>query len=136
MTITTAAPGIPVEFSTPMPGLSPYRDFALEGIPGAEGLYALRAVDADVRLFLLDPGSGDYGYEPAIPASVLADVEASDESAVRVLVVANPAEDGVYINLRAPIVLHRESGRAVQVILEDQAYPIRALLGAGTGHDD
>lgn len=133
---TTAAPGILVEFATPMPGLSPYTAFALEGIPGAEGLYALRAVDADVRLFLLEPSAGEYGYDPRIPAPVLAEIDAVDESAVRVFVVANPAEDGVYLNLRAPLVLHRESGRAVQVILEDQAYPIRALLGAGTGHDD
>ena len=56
-----------VEFASPMPGLSPHTAFTLEQIDGAEGLHALRATDADVRLFLLDPLSGDYGYEPTIP---------------------------------------------------------------------
>lgn len=131
MTATTAeATGFAVEFTTPMPGLSPYRTFTLEQIAGAEGLYALRAADADVRLFLLDPLSGDYGYAPALPADARSELGASDDSEIRVFVVANPADDGVYINLRAPVLVHRETGRAAQVILDDQAYPIRALLGA------
>lgn len=119
-----------VDFASPMPGLSPHTAFTLEQIPGAEGLHALRATDADVRLFLLDPLSGDYGYEPIIPVDVRAAIGAEDDSEVRVFVVANPSADGVYINLRAPILIHAESGRAVQAILEDQRYPIRALLGA------
>lgn len=118
-----------VEFASPMPGLSPHTAFALEQIDGAEGLHALRATAADVRLFLLDPAYGDYGYEPVIPAEVRGQIGAADDSDIRVFVVANPSADGVYINLRAPILIHAESGRAVQVILEDQRYPIRALLG-------
>lgn len=118
-----------VEFASPMPGLSPHTAFTLDRIDGAEGLHALRATDADVRLFLLDPLSGDYGYEPSIPEEVRAQIGAADESEIRVFVVANPSADGVYINLRAPILVHAESGRAVQAILEDQRYPIRALLG-------
>ncbi|MBT2473820.1 flagellar assembly protein FliW [Microbacterium sp. ISL-103] len=119
-----------VEFASPMPGLSPYTAFTLEQIAGAEGLYALRADDADVRLFVLDPQSGEYGYEPSIPGDVRAEIGAADDSVIRVFVVANPSAEGVYINLRAPIVIHRDTGRAAQVILDDQAYPIRALLGS------
>ncbi|MDN3443829.1 flagellar assembly protein FliW [Microbacterium sp. APC 3901] len=118
-----------VEFAAPMPGLSPHTAFTLEQIDGAEGLHALRATGADVRLFLLDPASGDYGYDPTIPAEVRGQIGAADDSDIRVFVVANPSADGVYINLRAPILIHAESGRAVQVILEDQRYPIRARLG-------
>lgn len=132
MSATAAATttGSAVTFSSPMPGLSPYTAFTLERIVGADGLYALRAVDVDVRLFLLDPSSGDYGYEPRVPAGSLAEIGASDESEMRVFVVANPSADGVYINLRAPLIIHVETGRAAQVILEDQAYPIRVLLGS------
>lgn len=125
---TTAT--VDVEFASPMPGLAPHTSFTLEQIDGAEGLHALRATDADVRLFLLDPRSGDYGYEPSIPADVQSEIGAADESEIRVFVVANPSADGVYINLRAPILIHIGSGRAAQAILEDQRYPIRALLGA------
>lgn len=127
-TITTGAPDTVVEFASPMPGLSPYTAFSLESIPGAEGLYALRAVGADVRLFLLDPDFSDYDYEPRIPAEVRAELGADDEAAVRVLVVANPADDGVFVNLRAPIVMHPITARAAQVILDDDSYPIRVRL--------
>lgn len=119
-----------VEFASPLPGLSPYTAFTLDAIPGAEGLYALRSVEAAVRLFLLDPVAvGGLGYEPPLTAGILAEVGADDVSEVRVLVVANPGDDGVRVNLRAPVIVHRESGRANQVILEDQTYPIRALIG-------
>lgn len=121
--------GTAVEFVFPMHGLTPYTEFSLEQIVGAAGLYALRSADADVRLFLLDPLSGDYGYEPLIPADVQSEIGAEDASSFRVFVVANPSDDGVYLNLRAPIVIHSQSGRAAQVILDDQTYPVRALLG-------
>jgi len=121
--------GFAVEFTTPMPGLSPYTAFTLEQIGGAEGLYALRCADADLRLFLLDPVSGAYGYAPSLPADVRSELGADEDSELRVFVVANPSGDGVYVNLRAPVLVHRETGRAAQVILDDQAYPIRALLG-------
>lgn len=127
-TITAGAPETAVEFAFPMPGLSPYTDFSLEPIPGAEGLYALRAVDADVRLFLLDPDFSDYGYAPRIPEELRTELGADEDTALRVLVVANPGDDGVFINLRAPIVLHPGTGRAAQVILDDESYPIRVRL--------
>ncbi|MFJ4225253.1 flagellar assembly protein FliW [Microbacterium sp. NPDC089695] len=127
-TVTADVSGTAVEFAFPMPGLSPYTAFSLEPISGAAGLYALRAEDADVRLFLLDPDFNDYGYDPQVPAGVRADLGADEDTALRVLVVANPADDGVYVNLRAPIVLHPETARAAQVILDDESYPIRVRL--------
>ena len=126
MTTTTVA----VEFASPLLGLHPHTSYALDRVEGAPGLYALRSVDEGVRLFLLDPAAGGDDYEPPLPASVWADLGADDRAEVRTFVVANPAEGGVFLNLRAPILIHRESGRAVQVILEDQRYPVRALLGA------
>lgn len=118
---------VDVEFAWGLPGLQPHTAFRLEPIAGAEGLAALRSVDGDVRLFVLDPPEG---YRPQLDAAVLGQIGAAEASDARLFVVANPGADGVYLNLRAPIVIHRESGRGVQVILEDQGYPIRMLLGA------
>ncbi len=125
----TAATSVRVDFVSPMPGLDPYTAFTLEPIPEAEGLHALRAVEADVRLFLLEPIADRYGYAPQIPDSARSAVGVVEGADLRLFVVANPAADGVYLNLRAPIVVGQD-GRAVQVILEDQAYPVRALLGS------
>ena len=122
-------PAFEVEFAAPMPGLSPHTAFRLEPIEGAEGLYALRAVDADLRLFLLDPGPTGIEYAPVLSAGHRAEIGAVEAGDIRLFVVANPADDGVYLNLRAPVIVHAQSGRAAQVILDDQDYPIRALIG-------
>lgn len=130
MTETTVEQSaLAIEFATAMPGLTPYTAFRLVPIAGVEGLFALRAVDADVRLFLLETGSVDLEYAPRIPAGVRGEIGASASDALRTFVVANPSDDGVHVNLRAPIVIDAETGRAAQVILDDQDYPIRALLG-------
>jgi len=100
----------------------------LEPIAGADGLYALRATDADVRLFLLDPVFSDYDYAPRVSAGVRSDLGVGGAGDVRILIVANPSDDGVYVNLRAPIVLDPASGRALQIILDDEEYPIRVRL--------
>ncbi|WP_334152551.1 flagellar assembly protein FliW [Microbacterium sp.] len=130
MTATAADhPAIAIEFASAMHGLSPYTAFSLASIAGVEGLYALRAVDADVRLFLLEAASVDLAYAPRIPAGVRAEIGVSEAEELRLFVIANPSDDGVHVNLRAPVIIHPETGRAAQVILDDQDYPIRALLG-------
>lgn len=134
MTATTARAGTEpttpvIEFVSPMLGLAPHTTFTLESIAGADGLHALRATDADVRLFVLEAPYVDREYAPKVPASAREELGASAADALSVLVVANPGDEGVFVNLRAPIVVHPGSGRAVQVILDDQTYPIRALLG-------
>lgn len=118
-----------LEFAAPMHGLSPYTAFRLQNVAGVAGLFTLRAVDADVRLFLLDAESVDPAYAPRIPAGVRAELGAVDGDPLRMLVIANPSDNGVHVNLRAPIVVHADTGRALQVILDDQDYPIRARLG-------
>jgi flagellar assembly factor FliW len=121
---------VAVEFAAALPGLGPHTAFRLERIEEADGLYALRASDADVRLFVIDAALVGKEYDPRIPDAAREEIGARADRAPQVLVVANPTDEGVFVNLRAPIVLDRETGRATQTILEDPAYPIRALLGS------
>lgn len=117
-----------VEFVSPMPGLAPHTAFTLVRIGEGSGLYALRAADADVRLFLLDPRTGSYGYAPSIPADARALIGAADDAEVALFVIANPSSEGIRVNLKAPVLIHLDTGRATQIILDDPAYPVRALL--------
>ena len=117
-----------IDFVSPMPGLAPHTAFTLAQIGESTGLYALRAVDADVRLFLLDPRVGSYEYAPSIPDDVRATIGAAEEAEVGLFVVAHPSSDGVSVNLKAPILIHLDTGRATQIILDDPAYPVRAPL--------
>ncbi|GEB44499.1 MULTISPECIES: flagellar assembly protein FliW [Microbacterium] len=129
--MTTAHPlvSLDVDFAASLPGLEPRTSFRLESIDAAEGLYALRSTIDDLRLFLLDPVSGGLDYRPRLPAAALADIGAAADEA-RMFVVANPGEDGVSVNLRAPILINARTGAAAQVIFDDTTYPIRARLAA------
>jgi flagellar assembly factor FliW len=115
-----------------MPGLSPYTAFTLSPVGGVDGLYALRASDADVRLFLVDAALADAQYRPRLPASVRHDLGIADDDALRLFVIANPGEDGVHVNLRAPVVIDSVTWRATQIILDDERLPVRLRLD-GTG---
>ncbi|WAA67060.1 flagellar assembly protein FliW [Microbacterium oxydans] len=117
-------------FLAPPPGLAPHVDFALAPVDGADGLFAMRAVDdAELRLYLVDPRSVLTEYAPVLTdeqADGLA-LETPDDALI--LVVAHPSADGVSVNLLAPVIVNRTTGAAAQVILEDQDYPLRAPLG-------
>lgn len=120
---------IDVDFVSALPGLAPHTTFTLDRITGSDGLFALRAVGADVRLFLLDPEAAGHSYRAPLTQPMLAQIDAHDESEAQAFVVVNPSEDDIYLNLRAPIIVHRSTGRAVQIILDDQDYPVRTALG-------
>ncbi|PKQ33939.1 flagellar assembly protein FliW [Microbacterium sp. PI-1] len=117
-------------FLAPPPGLAPHVDFALAPVDGADGLFAMRAVqDAELRLYLVDPRTVLSEYAPILTdeqADALALREAED---ALILVVAHPSAEGVSVNLLAPVIVNRTTGAASQVILEDQDYPLRAPLG-------
>ncbi len=129
MTAHPPLAGIDVDFETSPPGLAPRTSFRLEPIEGADGLYALRSTSDDLRLFLLDPARGGLAYDPPIATASLSALSASPDE-VRVFVVANPADDGVFVNLRAPILVNARTGAGTQVIFDESAYPLRARLGA------
>ncbi|WP_226532111.1 flagellar assembly protein FliW [Microbacterium paraoxydans] len=117
-------------FLAPPPGLAPHVEFALAPVDGADGLFAMRAVeDAELRLYLVDPRTVLSEYAPILTdeqADALALREAED---ALILVVAHPSAEGVSVNLLAPVIVNRTTGAASQVILEDQDYPLRAPLG-------
>lgn len=115
-------------FTAPLPGLAPFVDFDLDAVNGAEGLYSLRSTDeAALRLFLVDPAVYAPTYQPMLSPALLEPLAPGD-TGVRVLLVANPAEDGTTVNLMAPIVVNPDSGMCSQVVLEGSNWPVRAQL--------
>ena len=117
-------------FLAPPPGLAPHVDFALAPVDGADGLFAMRAVDdAELRLYLVDPSSVLSDYAPILSDEQADSLALTTADDALILVVAHPAADGVSVNLLAPVIVNRVTGAASQVILEDQDYPLRAPLG-------
>ncbi|MFH5824914.1 flagellar assembly protein FliW [Georgenia sp. AZ-5] len=118
-----------LKFVDTLPGLGPNRDFVLESVTGAEGLYRLTAErDADERLYLVDPSRCVDGYHPAIPEAALAHLALGPDEDPLVLVVVNPADGKPVVNLLAPILVNPSNGAAEQVILEGDDWPLRAAL--------
>ena len=117
-------------FLAPPPGLAPHVDFSLAPVDGADGLFAMRAVDdADLRLYLVDPSSVLSEYAPMLSDEQAESLALTTADDALILVVAHPGADGVSVNLLAPVIVNRATGAASQVILEDQDYPLRAPLG-------
>lgn len=129
-----------LSFTAPMPGLEAAGGFALRGIDGAPGLYAMESASPRIRMFLADAAVYVPDYAPAIPHSSL-EVLGLDRTGVdrngldqgvlaTVLVVVNPTLEKTTVNLAAPIVLNPETGRCTQIVLDGAAYSLRAELSA------
>ncbi|SFU12635.1 flagellar assembly factor FliW [Arthrobacter sp. ov118] len=120
----------PVTFTAPMPGFEDLQDFSLRSVEGAAGLYALEAGSTPVRLFLADAAVFAPSYAPPIPAAALETLEFDDREEPQVLIVVNHSPGSTTVNLMAPIVLNRATGRCLQLVLDGRDYPLRAELGS------
>ncbi|RXR23660.1 flagellar assembly protein FliW [Oerskovia turbata] len=115
-----------ITFVTPPPGLTARRFELLE--EQTDGVYTLAALDAPgVELLVVDPSRWVPDYAPAIPANDLALIGASDQEPV-VLVVATARGGAVSVNLMAPVLVHPDTGAAIQTILDGQGLDLRREL--------
>jgi flagellar assembly factor FliW len=116
----------------PMPGFPGHHDFVL--VPGdATGvLLWLQSVAPDGPRFLAVVADAFFpDYAPEIPAPVLAELELIHPAAAQILCLVTVPADAVTdatANLRAPVVVNRDTSRARQVVLTDGLHPIRRAL--------
>lgn len=123
-----------VHFLTPPPGLEPLDAFELEPVPGAEGLYTLAAVERpEIRLYTIDAERHLPGYSPELPDDRAAELGIAAPKDASLLVVVTPSPEGSTVNLLAPVIVNRSSGAALQLVLDDEAFPVRAELAALAG---
>jgi len=109
-------------------GLEPLTAFTLADVEGGGGLFTLTAdLDPGIRLFLLVAGAFLADYTPMLSDEQCAAIDVTRPDEVLLLVVANPGEGSVTVNLLAPIVVNANTGAAAQVIL-DGDWPLRAEL--------
>lgn len=123
----------PVSFLAPPPGLEPLTEFELEDIDGASGLYSLTGTDTSAgvrRFYAIDASVYLPEYNPEISDEQAAQLGLQDPADARVLVVANPADNGTTVNLLAPVIVNTRTWQCAQVILEGRDLPLRAPLEA------
>lgn len=123
-----------VRFIVPPPGLEPLAEFELTAVSGADGLYSLSSVERpEVRLFTIDAEVHLPGYSPELPDDRAAELGISAPEEAMLLVVVTPSREGSTVNLLAPVVVNRSDGAALQLVLDDDALPVRAELSALAG---
>jgi len=67
-------------------------------------------------------------YAPEIENEVFAALNTRDTDRLLLLTVITAGVDETTANLLAPIVLDRDSMRAMQVVLSGSGYPVRAIM--------
>ncbi|MDO5863558.1 MULTISPECIES: flagellar assembly protein FliW [Paenarthrobacter] len=126
--MSTALTSGTLRFASPLPGLEDAEGFTLREIAGAQGLFALEALEPKVRMFVADASVYVPAYAPVLPAFAVEAVGLASPADGNVLVVVNPSADKTTVNLMAPILLNPSNGVCLQVILDGGKYPLRAEL--------
>lgn len=121
-----------LDFAGSLPGLRDLRHFELAALDESGHLFALRSTERpEVRLFVVPPQPYFPDYAPRIDPSTRASLGIDDDDAV-LLVVVHPGNGGEppTANLLAPMAVNPTTGRAVQVVLDGDDWPLRAPLTA------
>ena len=136
MTAATLAPveALPtIEFVAPMPGFPDHRRFYLVSIDDSGLVYWLTSADdPELRFLVIPPPAYFPDYTPEIGDEALAALGVEEAERILLLLVVTAGEtlQQTTANLMAPIVVDRESRRAVQTVLAGSGFSVRTALSA------
>ena len=122
--------GLPtITMAVPMPGFPAHREFVLVRLHEEGLLYAFTSVeDPELRFLVAPPEPFFPGYAPEIEDEVFAALNTKDPDRLLLMVVISAGVDETTANLLAPIVVDRDSMRAMQVLLSGSGLPVRAIM--------
>ncbi|MES1227157.1 MAG: flagellar assembly protein FliW [Armatimonadota bacterium] len=84
--------------------------------------------DGSIAFLVVDPSTHVPEYAPNMPQTVAVQLGMNDDTprlVYTIVTIPRGRPHEMTINLAGPIVINAESGQAVQVVLEDDAYAIR-----------
>lgn len=129
-TMTDPSLGLPtISMAVPMPGFPGHREFVLVRLNDDGLLYAFTSIENPELRFLVAPPEPFFpDYAPEIDNAVFAALNTKDPDRLLLLTVITASENETTANLLAPIVVDRDSMRAMQVVLTGSGYPVRAIM--------
>jgi flagellar assembly factor FliW len=129
-TMTDPSLGLPtIDMAVPMPGFPRHRQFVLVRLNDEGLLYAFTSIeDPELRFLVAPPEPFFPDYAPEIEDEVFAALNTKDPDRLLLLVVITAGVNETTANLLAPIVVDRDSRRAMQVILNGTGMPVRAVM--------
>jgi flagellar assembly factor FliW len=120
--------GVHLELVEPLPGFALDGAFTLTGIDDDGVLYSMRSVRDPQLRFVLTPANVFFtDYCPDLVPAVAGTLGSQDIEVLLILTVGTGLADST-ANLRAPVAVSRSTGRAVQVVLEDETLPMHQPL--------
>ena len=122
--------GLPtISMAVPMPGFPAHREFVLVRLNDDGLLYAFTSIqDPELRFLVAPPEPFFPDYAPEIENEVFAALNTKDPDRLLVMVVITAGVTETTANLMAPIIVDRDSRRAIQVVLSDSRMPVRAIM--------
>jgi flagellar assembly factor FliW len=118
-----------ISMAVPMPGFPAHREFVLVRLNDDGLLYAFTsAEDPELRFLVAPPEPFFPDYAPEIDNEVLALLNTKDPDRLLLLTVITAGVNETTANLLAPIVVDRDSMRAMQVVLSGSGLPVRATM--------
>jgi flagellar assembly factor FliW len=129
-TMTDPSLGLPtIDLAVPMPGFPRHRQFVLVRLNDDGLLYAFTSTeDPELRFLVAPPEPFFPDYAPEIEDEVFAALNTKDPDRLLLLVVITAGVNETTANLLAPIVVDRDTRRAMQVILSGSGMPVRAVM--------
>lgn len=123
-----------LRFVEPLPGFDGEGDYTLAAIDDRGLLYSLRSVhDPSLRFVLTPPDRFFDDYRPELAPVVAQALGSGDADDVEVLVMLTISTGllEATANMRAPIVVSASTGKAMQVVLDDESLPMQRRLVPG-----
>ncbi|GAA3930437.1 flagellar assembly protein FliW [Actinoplanes auranticolor] len=118
-----------IDMAVPMPGFPAHQQFILVRLNDQGLLYAFTSIqDPELRFLVAPPEPFFPDYAPEIENQVLAALNTKDPDRLLVMVVITAGANETTANLLAPIIVDRDSRRAMQVVLNDSSLPVRAVM--------
>jgi len=118
-----------IDMAVPMPGFPAHRQFVLVRLNDEGLLYAFTSIDDPNLRFLVAPPEPFFpDYAPEIENEVFAALNTKDPDRLLLMVVITAGVNETTANLLAPIVVDRDSMRAMQVVLTGSNLPVRAIM--------
>jgi len=130
----TAVETLPtIDFVAPLPGFPEHRRFYLVNIDDSGLVFSLTSADdPELRFLVVPPPPFFPDYTPEIGDDALAALGVDEAERLLLLLVVTAGETlrDTTANLMAPIIIDKESRRAVQTVLAGSGFPVRAALSA------
>ena len=118
-----------IDMAVPMPGFPAHRRFCMVRLHDEGLLYAFTSIDDPSLRFLVAPPEPFFpDYAPEIENEDFAALNTKDAASLLVMVVITAGVNETTANLLAPIIVDRDTMRAMQVVLNGTGMPVRAVM--------